>query len=232
MGRIPYISSMQYLQAKSLTGETLMRPRMGRSQFVSLLDDDFSPIPPKPFGEFLCEFYGYSCVTKGPIRVEVVTPPSNKNLVIGAAGIELMHSFEGCEKKMKDGRFQSYPDPGSVDGNPWTIGWGSTGPDVKPDTIWTLAQCDARFVADMKKYSDAVISAIGKAATTQNQFDALVSFHYNTGAIKTATLTKLHKKGSYLKAKKEFAKWNKNDGKVMKGLTRRRAAEAALYATP
>mgnify|MGYP003643571969 CR=1 FL=1 len=29
--------------------------------------------------------------------------------------------------------------------------------------------------------------------------------------------------------KDQFARWDKNDGKVMKGLTRRRAAEAALY---
>jgi lysozyme len=232
MGRIPYISSMQYLQTNSLTGETTMRPRMGRSQFISLLDDDFPPTIPPPFGEFLCQFHGYSSVTRGPVRVEVPPPPSNSTLVIGAAGIALMHSFEGCEKKMSDGRFEAYPDPGSVDGNPWTIGWGSTGPGIRQGTIWTLAQCDARFLEDMKKYSDTVISAIGDAPTTQNQFDALVSFHYNTGAIRTATLTKLHKAGKYLRAQGEFAKWNKNDGKVMRGLTRRRTAEAELYATP
>ena len=84
----------------------------------------------------------------------------------------------------------------------------------------------------MQRYADAVSRAIGTAPTTQNQFDALVSFHYNTGAIATATLTKKHKEGKYAAAKAEFARWNKNAGKVMAGLVRRRAAEAELYAKP
>jgi lysozyme len=44
-----------------------------------------------------------------------------------------------------------------------------------------------------------------------------------------STLLRLHKRGDYAGAKDQFARWNKNDGKVMNGLTRRRAAEAALY---
>jgi GH24 family phage-related lysozyme (muramidase) len=84
----------------------------------------------------------------------------------------------------------------------------------------------------MQRYADAVSRAIGNAPTTQNQFDALVSFHYNTGAIATATLTKKHKAADYKGAEAEFARWNKNAGKVMKGLVRRRAAEAELYAKP
>ena len=151
---------------------------------------------------------------------------------IGDAGLKLIHSFEGCEKDMPDGRFKAYPDPGSADGHPWTIGWGSTGPDVKPGTIWTQAECDARFRKDIQRYADQVSRAIGDTRTTQNQFDALVSFHYNTGAIGTATLTKKHKARDYAGAKAEFARWNKNAGKVMRGLVRRRAAEAELYAKP
>jgi GH24 family phage-related lysozyme (muramidase) len=151
---------------------------------------------------------------------------------LGAAGAALIKQFEGCEKDRPDGRFQSYPDPGSVDGNPWTIGWGSTGPDVTPTTIWTQQQCDARFDLDMQKYANVVAKALGEAPTTQNQFDALVSFHYNTGAIRTATLTKKHLAGKFVDAQAEFAKWVKNDGKVMNGLVRRRAAEAALYSKP
>jgi GH24 family phage-related lysozyme (muramidase) len=148
---------------------------------------------------------------------------------LGDAGLKLIQSFEGCEKDMPDGRFKAYPDPGSADGKPWTIGWGSTGPDVKPGTIWTQAQCDDRFRQDMQRYADQVSRAIGNVPTTQNQFDALVSFHYNTGAIGTATLTKRHKEGKYAAAKAEFGNWIYNNHKVMKGLVRRRAAEAELY---
>lgn len=151
---------------------------------------------------------------------------------VGDPGLKLIQSFEGCEKDRPDGSFEAYPDPGSSDGKPWTIGWGSTGPGIAKGTIWTQKQCDDRFRLDMQRYADAVSKAIGNAPTTQNQFDALVSFHYNTGAIGSATLTKKHKAGDYGGAKAEFARWNKNAGKVMAGLTRRRAAEAALYAKP
>ena len=149
---------------------------------------------------------------------------------LGEAGMKLIQEFEGCHTAIGSGNFKAYPDPGSTDGRPWTIGWGSTGSDVKPGTVWTQAQCDARFKQDMQRYSDAVSRAIGNAPTTQNQFDALVSFHYNTGAIASATLTKKHVAGDFAGARAEFGRWNKNAGKVMRGLTRRREAEAALYA--
>ena len=74
--------------------------------------------------------------------------------------------------------------------------------------------------------------AIGDAPTTQAQYDALVSFHYNTGAIATATLTKLHRQGKFAEAAGEFGKWIHAGGKVLPGLVKRRAAEAALYMKP
>lgn len=159
----------------------------------------------------------------------VEAPPHRK---VGKNGLDLIKSFEGCEKKLPDGRFKAYPDPGSADGHPWTIGWGSTGAGVKKGTIWTRRQCDTRFERDIQRYADAVSRALGDAPTTQNQFDALVSFHYNTGAIAKATLTRKHKAGRFGEAKAEFARWNNNDGRPMRGLTRRRAAEAELYARP
>jgi GH24 family phage-related lysozyme (muramidase) len=165
-----------------------------------------------------------------PSPAAAATVPGGR--AIGSKGVALIKSFESCEKHRADGQFDAYPDPGSSDGKPWTIGWGSTGSDVKPGVVWTQAQCDTRFDSDIKVYANAVAKAIGTAPTTQNQFDALVSFHYNTGAIATATLTKKHKAGDFAGAKAEFGRWTKNAGKVMKGLVRRREAEASLYATP
>jgi lysozyme len=137
-------------------------------------------------------------------------------------GIDLIHSFESC-------KLNAYADPGSINGDPWTIGWGSTGPDVKPGTVWTQKQADDRFKADLSKFETAVHNMAPRAS--QNQFDALVSFAYNIGthALKNSTLLRMHNAGDYAGAKAQFARWNKNDGKVMAGLTRRRAAEAALY---
>ena len=131
---------------------------------------------------------------------------------LGSAGKALIQKWEGCHKLRADGKYDAYPDPGSVDGK-----------------VWTRAQCDTRFDTDMAAFSSAVGKILGDAPTTQNQFDALVSFHYNTGALAKATLTTLHKQGNFKGAAAEFAKWIYNDGKPMQGLKNRRAEEAALY---
>lgn len=150
---------------------------------------------------------------------------------IGSKGESLIKSFEGCEKKRPDGKFDAYPDPGTG-GDPWTIGWGSTGKDIRRGTVWTQAECDARFAKHIQHFVADVNTALAGAPTTQNQFDALVSFHYNTGAIFKATLTKLHKAGKFAEAAAQFGKWVNAGGHPMNGLIRRRKAEAALYSTP
>lgn len=154
-------------------------------------------------------------------------PPAPRR--IGPPGTALIKRWEGCARARADGRFAAYPDPGSLDGAPWTIGWGATGPDVGPDTVWTQEECDARLDRDLARHAMEVSRAIGPAPTTPNQFDALVSFHYNTGRIAAATLTRLHCAGDFARAQEEFGKWIYNDGQVLRGLVRRRAEEAALY---
>lgn len=146
----------------------------------------------------------------------------------------LIKRFQGCARLRRDGLVEAYPDPASG-GEPWTIGSGATGPGLEPDTrigpgtVWTQEQCDAHLAADLERYADEVDRAIGTAPTTQAQFDALVSFHFNTGAIARATLTRRHLEGDHAGAAREFARWAKAAGRVMRGLVRRRAAEAALY---
>ena len=150
----------------------------------------------------------------------------------GEACTKIIQQFEGCAKRRPDGSFEAYPDPGTG-GDPWTIGWGSTGADIKPGVVWSQAQCDARFGEHLAEFGQGVAAAIGNAPTTQHQFDAMVSFAYNVGVanLRASTLLKKHIAGDYAGAAAEFAKWNKAAGKVLPGLTRRRAAEAALYAS-
>ncbi len=153
------------------------------------------------------------------------SPPVAAGRQLGERGAKLMHSFEGC-------KLSAYPDPGSVDGNPWTIGWGSTGPGIAKGVTWTQEQADARFVQDIsERYGKAVNEMLGDSPTTQNQFDALVSLCYNIGikALRGSTVMRKHKAGDYLGAARAFVMWNKNDGQVMRGLTRRRLAESDLY---
>lgn len=143
---------------------------------------------------------------------------------------KLIQQFEGCAKKGPDGNFTAYPDPGTG-GDPWTIGWGSTGADIRKGLVWTQKQCDDRFAEHLAQFGANVAKALGSAPTKQNQFDAMVSFAYNVGVanLSASTLLKKHKAGDYKGAAAEFAKWVKAAGKTLPGLVRRRAAEAKLY---
>lgn len=159
-----------------------------------------------------------------------VTHPVRKT---GKAGIDLMHSFEGCEKKRPDGRFEAYLCPAKV----WTIGWGSTGLDpfnggkIGKGTVWTQEQCDTRFEQHLLQFERAVLEGLAGRPASQAQFDAMVSLAYNIGpdAFKNSTLLRMHRAGDYPGAAKQFLRWNKGGGRVLKGLVRRREAEAALY---
>jgi GH24 family phage-related lysozyme (muramidase) len=160
-----------------------------------------------------------------PIAASGTQPAPHRRL--SPKGRVLIHSFEQC-------RLDAYPDPGSKDGKPWTIGWGSTGPDIVRGLKWTQAECDVRFERDIAVYEQAVDRLTAGAATNQNQFDAMVSLCYNIGigAFQKSTVLRKHRAGDYHGAAAAFLMWVKNDGKVMRGLQRRRAAEADLYDDP
>lgn len=147
---------------------------------------------------------------------------------VGDACIALIKQFEGCARLRADGLVEAYPDPGTG-GAPWTIGWGATGRDIGPHTVWTSQQCDDRLLQDIARHAHEVDLALGDAPTTQHEFDALVSFHYNTGAIGRATLTRRHRAGDKAAAASEFSRWTRAGGRILKGLVRRRKAEARLY---
>lgn len=141
--------------------------------------------------------------------------------------IKMLKQWEGF-------RASAYPDPGSRDGTPWTIGYGQTRINNRPvrkgDTI-TEPEAYAWMKAELDRVS-GVVERLVKVPLTDNQHGALVSFTYNVGdkAFQTSTLLRLLNQGDYGAVPAQLARWNKNDGKVMKGLTNRRAAEAGLWA--
>jgi lysozyme len=98
--------------------------------------------------------------------------------------------------------------------------------------VCTQAQADAWLEEEYDKFEAGVLKLV-KGKATPNQLGALVSFAYNLGlgAFGSSTLLKKHLAGKYGEAKLEFARWNKEGTRVLAGLTRRRAAEAKLYAS-
>jgi lysozyme len=164
--------------------------------------------------------------------------PSGKGKGMGASGkaLAFIHSFEKCV-------LTAYKDPGSKDGLPITCGWGSTtdlqGNPIKYGAVWTQQYADAKFAQDVAKFEMGLNALLQGKPTTQAQFDALFSFAYNVGldidedtkaeGLGDSTLLRKHLLGDYAGAQQSFAAWKYNDGKVMNGLIRRRAAEAAMY---
>lgn len=140
---------------------------------------------------------------------------------ISDKGLQLVKHFEGCYLK-------AYKCPAGV----LTIGYGHTGPDVKPGMEITQAQADDLLRLDIERFEKAVRDCV-KVPLEQNQFDALVSFAFNcgAGALQKSTLLKKLNAGDVIGAVQEFHRWNKGGGKVLAGLVRRRAAEAHLFAT-
>lgn len=131
--------------------------------------------------------------------------------------------FEGRE-------YKAYPDPGSEDGKPWTIGVGHTGADVHVGLVWNDAQIDAAFEKDCERFEKSVSSLV-KVTLNQFQFDALVCLVFNIGqsAFAQSTLLRKLNDGDYSGAASEFLRWCRNDGKKMLGLYRRRMAEKLLF---
>lgn len=135
---------------------------------------------------------------------------------------KLIKQYEGC-------RLSAYPDP-ATGGDPWTIGWGATGKDIRKGMIWTQEQADDRLAWDIAKFAREV-KALLVPNPTAGELGALISFAYNVGAenLKSSTLLRKFNAGDKIGAAKEFPKWIYANKKVMKGLVRRREAEQKAF---
>lgn len=142
---------------------------------------------------------------------------------ISQKGIDLIKGFEGI-------RLEAYKPVKTEEF--WTIGYGHYGKDVSQGQKITRSEAENLLKDDVKKFVIGVNKLVD-VPVNQNQFDALVSFAYNVGlgAFSKSTLLKKLNEKDYAGASKEFARWNKADGKVLTGLTRRREKERDLFNT-
>jgi len=136
-------------------------------------------------------------------------------------GLDLIKSFETC-------RLVAFkPTLNDV----WTLGWGHTA-GVKEGDTCTQDEADNWLIEDVTG-ACAEVSNDVTVALTDDEFDALVCLTYNIGrgAFKGSTLLKKLDAGDYQGAAQQFLVWNKQAGKELAGLDRRRAAEEALFNT-
>ena len=140
-------------------------------------------------------------------------------MTLSEAGLELIKRHEQC-------RYKAYrPTPNDVP----TIGWGHTKGVSMGDTC-TQAQADAWLQEDLLDAENCVSAAISLPLTS-GEYAALVSLVYNIGcgAFHGSTLLKLILDADMDGAALQFARWNKQAGHELAGLTRRRADEAQLF---
>lgn len=146
-------------------------------------------------------------------------------------GLALTRAFESCWRPVKDrpGFFAAYRCPAGV----LTIGWGHTNAaGTRPftaDTVWSQHECDEVLSIDKRKFEARVLRAVAPAPLTQHQFDALISFDFNTGGILKSSIPARLKAGKAHEVPALLNRWTKARGQVMPGLVRRRMAEAALF---
>ena len=154
----------------------------------------------------------------------------------GEAGIKLIKHFEGCHYK-----------PYLCPANLWTIGYGHV---LYPEQIrlkladrknyelkkqdnrkWSQEEVDDLLRKDLLRFENGLRRLLPSVPLKQNQFDALVSFSFNLGlgTLQRSTVRSALLRGDEERAIDVLLKYRRAGGKILRGLERRRAAEADLF---
>jgi lysozyme len=137
-----------------------------------------------------------------------------------ARGIAQLEADEGVV-------LRAYRCPAGV----WTIGAGLTAASgvVRPEAGMTITREEASRLLSLaleRNYEPAVRAAMPGAA--RHEFDAGVSFHFNTGAIARASWVSAWRRGDWPAVERGILAWNRGGGRVLPGLVARRRREFAL----
>ena len=168
------------------------------------------------------------------IELQRRRPPSEHIVTDTALG--LIKGFEGLH-------LSAYPDPasplartGKGLGDPWTIGWGRT-KGVKRGDRCTLEQANAWLREDVEQAAQIVRDSV-TVPLTAGEFAAYTSLAYNLGYLPpslraclnggTTDKGKVMTPGSYADAILQLPRNCRAQTRPMKGLYRRRLAEACV----
>lgn len=142
---------------------------------------------------------------------------------VSAFGLELIKAFEGY-----------YARPYYCPARVLTQGYGHTAAAGPPALggMWTKEQATRVLAVTVADRYAAPVEKLLTRTPTHAQFDAMVSLAYNigVGAFAKSSVLRHFNAGRMADAQRAFALWNKADGKVLPGLTRRRASEALVFA--
>lgn len=147
--------------------------------------------------------------------------------LMSPAALDTVIEFEGgCTATV----CESYVDPVGVP----TIGHGHTNRAgtvrFELGDVWTREYAREVLDDDLEMFWNAVGDMV-TVELTQCQQSVLTSWAYNvgTGAASRSTLVRNLNNGDYDGVPTQLNRWNRGGGRVLPGLTRRRAAEGALW---
>jgi len=156
-------------------------------------------------------------------------------VITGEQGIKLIKHFEGCH-------FKPYLCPALL----WTIGYGHV---LYPEQnrlplaerkayplhqahnrTWSQEEVDDLLKQDLQRFELGVMRYI-TVPLKQNEFDALVSFSFNLGlgTLQRSSIRSKLNRGDKEGAIETLLKYCRAGGKVLRGLERRRTAEANMF---
>ena len=140
----------------------------------------------------------------------------------------LIKPFEGYARRLPSGDCIAYPDP-ATGGDPWTIGYGSTGSGIGPGTMWSKDQAEQRLQEHVEYFTQGLVRLSPKLLqASPRRFAAVLSWAYNCGLgnYRISTFKKRVDADDWQGAAEQCLLWNKAAGRIMPGLTRRRQAES------
>jgi lysozyme len=143
---------------------------------------------------------------------------------------DFVKAREGCAHDLGNGTFAAYWDP---NGKVWTIGYGTTGPNVVAGLVWTLAQCEAALQAKLDRARQELLALSPGVVWTMGEQDALTDFVYNEGSgnYQGSTVRKCVLAGDWAGVKAHLLDWEFAGGVRLGGLVTRREGEAAMIQT-
>lgn len=136
--------------------------------------------------------------------------------------LTLVKSFEGFSPTV-------YKCSAGVD----TIGYGHA--LRKGESFSHITEDEAlELLAQDMQSAAAAVDRLIRVPLNDNQLSALISWTFNlgSGALQRSTLRMRLNRGEYWAVPMEMMKWTRARGRVVKGLVRRRQAEAALWLLP
>jgi lysozyme len=156
-------------------------------------------------------------------------------VITSEKGIQLIKHFEGCHLK-------PYLCPALL----WNVGYGhvlypeqnrlplaqrkSYNLKIEHFRNWEQSEVDALLKQDLQRFERGVLRYI-TVPLKQNEFDALVSFSFNLGlgTLQRSSIRSKLNRGDKEGAIDTLLKYCRAGGKILRGLERRRAAEADLF---